>query len=595
MGGVMSELQNCWEVSNCERWVGGTKAEEFGICPVFKDESANGINQGKNGGRICWAISGTFCGGEVQGSFANKRTTCMSCDFFKKVREEEPNKSFQIIKYKPFELDENRVDTIEAKEEEMLGDRLLVEYIQQLANHNFSNLLQFSSKTSTPELSEALTPLAGSLSQHFGSLEKSILDATDELEGALVDLSSTNDVLETSKQNLEVRNKFIRDVFGRYMSNDVVDLILDTPKGLNLGGENVNVSILMSDLRGFSVIAENQPPEDVVEMLNIYLDEMVEIILAYGGTIDSFIGDAILVIFGAPLTMEEHAIRAVACATAMQNAMENVNKKNIELGHSKLSMGIGINSGDVVVGNIGSKKQVKFSVIGQVVNMASRVESYTTGSQILVSEETQKLCGDSLEISSHMEVHPKGSSMPIKIFDVSGINEGNFKINLLETKNIKIKQLQKPLSVSLQLFTKKHLQKKVYSGVIKGLNKNSFEIVSTIPVKVTDDLKIVFSLGSKRSKYDIHAKVTSLSSSLKNHFIAGFSVVPHGLAPVIDGLLAEEISESLASNKIANDEDYFCLDRGSITMLDDMASEMNLSRSDAIRQLIGSFRTIDWM
>jgi len=132
---------------------------------------------------------------------------------------------------------------------------------------------------------------------------------------------------------LEVRNRFIRQIFGRYLSDDIVETILEKPGGLKIGEEKRQATILMSDLRGFTSLSEGLPAEDVVSMVNIYLEAMTENILKYQGTIDEFIGDGILVIFGAPLERPDDARRAVACAVEMQLAMASVNDRNRRAGY----------------------------------------------------------------------------------------------------------------------------------------------------------------------------------------------------------------------------------------------------------------------
>jgi len=156
---------------------------------------------------------------------------------------------------------------------------------------------------------------------------------------------------------LELRNRFIRETFGRYLTDEVVTSLLDSPEGLQLGGEKRRVTMLISDLRGFTSLSGRLAPEQVMAMLNRYLGTMVEIIMQYQGTIDEIIGDAMLVIFGAPIWRQDDAHRAVACAVAMQLAMAAVNAENRRAGLPDVDMGIGVHTGEVVVGNIGSHKR----------------------------------------------------------------------------------------------------------------------------------------------------------------------------------------------------------------------------------------------
>ena len=206
---------------------------------------------------------------------------------------------------------------------------------------------------------------------------------------------------------LELRNRFIRQTFGSYLSDEIVDTILEKG-GLQIGGEKRCATILLADLRGFTSLSERLPAEDVVAMLNIYLETMTEIIQKYQGTIDEFIGDAILVIFGAPILRPDDPQRAVACAVEMQLAMTSVNERNRWAGYPEVALGVGLNTGEVVVGNIGSQKRIKYAVVGRAVNLTARIESYTVGGQIFISESTLYECGDILRLDSAMKVMPKG-------------------------------------------------------------------------------------------------------------------------------------------------------------------------------------------
>src|SRR5919199_53781 len=150
---------------------------------------------------------------------------------------------------------------------------------------------------------------------------------------------------------------------------------------------------LMSDLRGFTSLMGCLAPEQVVTIINRYLSAMVDVILQYEGSINEFIGDAIFVIFGAPLWRPDHAQRAVACAVAMQLAMVSVNAQNRSDGLPEVEMGIGVNTGEVVVGNLGSHKRTKYGVVGTHVNLTARIESYTVGGQILISATTLQEAG----------------------------------------------------------------------------------------------------------------------------------------------------------------------------------------------------------
>lgn len=225
---------------------------------------------------------------------------------------------------------------------------------------------------------------------------------------------------EREAERVEVRNRFIRETFGRYLSDEVVTTLLESPTGLEIGGEKRKVTMMMADLRGFTSLSERLPPELVVNIINLYLATMVKIIKRYEGTIDEFIGDAIFVLFGAPVQHSNDAQRAVACAIAMQLAMVSVNQQNRENGWPEIEMGIGINTGQVVLGNIGSPDRLKYGVVGSHVNLTSRIQSSTTGGQILVSEATRRELESMFVLGETLELNVKGIEQPVTVSEVLG-------------------------------------------------------------------------------------------------------------------------------------------------------------------------------
>ncbi len=214
---------------------------------------------------------------------------------------------------------------------------------------------------------------------------------------------------------------FIRDAFGRYVSPEVARTLLESPEGLRLGGEKRDVTILMSDLRGYSRWVEESDPVVVVQVLNDYLARMTEIINEHNGTINEFIGDAIFAIFGAPLAHPDHPGGAAACALAMQRAMEEVNRLNAARGLPRLEMGIGLSTGEAVVGNIGSEIRAKYAVVGSPVNLAARVEGCTVGGQILLSPTTYERIRAVAEVGPPLSVEIKGFREPLLLRELRGL------------------------------------------------------------------------------------------------------------------------------------------------------------------------------
>ena len=299
--------------------------------------------------------------------------------------------------------------------------------------------------------------------------------------------------------------RFIRDTFGRYLSKEIVDSLINSPQGLDLGGEKRDVTVLMSDLRGFTSIGERLPAETVVDMINIYLAAMTEIIQEYMGTIDEFIGDAILAIFGAPVQREDDALRAVLCAIEMQLAMAMVNKRYRELGYPEVKMGIGINSGPAIVGNIGSKKRTKYAVVGRVVNTASRIESYTVGGQILASEAVRNACHTELRIDDEIRVMPKGVNAEITLFEIGGVY-GDEPLLLPEKKSEPLHDLAPPVSVQVSHLEGKFVRHS-FGGEILGAGHSALKLMLEQEVSALGEIKVTLQSGA-----ELYAKVLHIFS-----------------------------------------------------------------------------------
>jgi class 3 adenylate cyclase len=235
-----------------------------------------------------------------------------------------------------------------------------------------------------------------------------------------------NDMLEGLRQR-----DFIRDTFGRYVSPEVARTLLESPEGLKLGGEKRVVTILMSDLRGYTRFAERGDPAWVMDVLNGYLARMTDIVIAHGGTINEFIGDAIFAVFGAPLPHPDHAERAAATALAMQSAMGEINALHEARGLPRFEMGIGVNTGEAVVGNIGSEQRAKYAVVGSAVNVAARVEGCTVGGQVFLSEATYLAVRHIAEVAPPISVEVKGLSAPLVLHELRAI-QGRFAQRLPE-------------------------------------------------------------------------------------------------------------------------------------------------------------------
>jgi class 3 adenylate cyclase len=213
----------------------------------------------------------------------------------------------------------------------------------------------------------------------------------------------------------------IRETFGPYLSTEVVNEILKSPGGAEIRGELREITILVSDIREFTRTTEFLEPGDVLEIINRYLEVMTDIIMKHGGMIDEFTGDGILVFFGAPTFVPDHCTRAVACALEMQKAMQGLNRGNLRLGLPELQMGIGVNSGQLIVGNIGSEKRKKYGAVGIPINLAFRIQSEAEGGEVLVSPAVFQNLGGDLLVEGTRQCSLKGIEQPVILYRVEGL------------------------------------------------------------------------------------------------------------------------------------------------------------------------------
>ncbi|HEY9893918.1 MAG TPA: adenylate/guanylate cyclase domain-containing protein [Candidatus Sericytochromatia bacterium] len=318
----------------------------------------------------------------------------------------------------------------------------------------------------------------------------------------------------------------MRRTFGRYLTDEVVASLLETPGGLTLGGERRKVTILISDLRGFSAISERLPPEQVVTILNLYLGVMSDTVTRYSGTINEFIGDGIFVMFGAPIYREDDSERAVACAIAMQTAMADVNRQNQQLGLPTIEMGIGINTGEVVVGNIGSQRRAKYTVIGNHVNLTARIESYTVGGQILISDDTLRDVGGIIKVDRQIQVEPKGIKEPITLYNVNGIG-GKHNLSLPAEKESFITLLPE-IPVRYTVLEGKHAVGTIFEGTLVSLSEKSAELRSDHFLTPLSNLKLNLLAPSQETVAldDLYAKVLDKAATNPNCVRVRFTGMP---------------------------------------------------------------------
>jgi class 3 adenylate cyclase len=324
---------------------------------------------------------------------------------------------------------------------------------------------------------------------------------------ACLEKKAWRDKEQEYQRDLEKSHAFIRKVFGRYMSDEVVKEILDADDGMQLGGAKQEITIMMTDIRGFSILSQELDAEDCVTVLNNYFGIMTPLIQKYDGVINEFLGDAILAIFGAPVASDNHAPQALACAIEMQKGMVEVNEHNRALGLPAIEMGIALNTGEVVVGNIGSEKRQKYGVVGHHVNLTGRIESFTVGNQIMVSEYTIASLDAEVEVAQTLEVEAKGIKEPVKIFEVVGIG-APYNLTLDADKH-EMQPLQKELYISFNTLSGKAVADESYEGFIIATSGTSARLATNSELDVLTNLRVTIPDFTEAENDQVFAKVTS--------------------------------------------------------------------------------------
>jgi len=257
-------------------------------------------------------------------------------------------------------------------------------------------------------------------------IDAKVLQARMETQLSVV---SANKKVFALSEDAKRRNKLLLNLFGRYVTEDVVRNLVSSPQGSKIGSELEEVTLLFADIRGFSSVTEHLSPEQVLTVLNNYYDVMIDVVNKFKGTIDKLMGDEMLVTFGVPKKRNGDAERALACALSMQLAMREVNERNQAQSLPELQLGIGVNTGKVMVGNVGSDKHASFSVVGKEVNLTAAIEAQAKGGEILISKAT--FMGNGLQVwtDSKRELQSKGFSHSVMVYRLTGM-DGKYKLNL---------------------------------------------------------------------------------------------------------------------------------------------------------------------
>jgi adenylate cyclase len=214
------------------------------------------------------------------------------------------------------------------------------------------------------------------------------------------------------------KEEVARANYSRFLPEYVVKQMLENPESFKLGGVTQTITILFADIRGFTRISEHAPPEKIVQLLNRYFSAMTDIIFAHGGTLDKYLGDGLMALFGAPTVTPKDAANAMSAAVAMQRRMLSINDELHAEGYPEIGIGIGLHTGEVIVGYIGSERRSEYTAIGDTVNTASRLESNAKAGEILVSEVTANAARSRYQLAPREPISVKNRVQPVPLFEI---------------------------------------------------------------------------------------------------------------------------------------------------------------------------------
>jgi len=241
----------------------------------------------------------------------------------------------------------------------------------------------------------------------------------DDLELISAVAAQTAIAVENARAHQRLaREEVARANYSRFLPEYVVKQMLENPESFRLGGVNQTITVLFADIRGFTTISEHAQPERIVGLLNRYFSAMTDIIFAHGGTLDKYLGDGLMALFGAPTTTPEDASNALNAAVAMQRRIMGVNLELQEEGVSEIRVGIGLHTGEATVGYIGSERRSEYTAIGDTVNTASRLESNAKGGEILISDATAKAARSRYKLKTREPIAVKNRVQPVELWEV---------------------------------------------------------------------------------------------------------------------------------------------------------------------------------
>jgi adenylate cyclase len=323
--------------------------------------------------------------------------------------------------------------------------------------------------------------------------------------------------------------------FMRFAPEQLVREVVLGGKELMLGGDRREVTLLFSDLRNFTHFAERTRPEDVVQILNVHFDAMVRIISEHSGYVVDFLGDSLFAVFGAPNTIQDHAFQAAKCALTMQLTRQKLNDEIVGPHLPHLEMGIGINTGSCVVGNMGSQVRIKYGVVGHAVNLAARIETFTVGGQILVSETSRSLIQELVAVIGPFQAYGKGVEGAIQVWEVRGI-PGTPALVLPPTVP-DLMPLSQPVVVHFRLITGKQIGTELYPGAITKLSETGAAMLTDFTLDDFAPVQIQLLNRTGKTNY-LDGKVVS-RDGVNNVYVLKFAPLDEDSAAAVSRILGE--------------------------------------------------------
>jgi adenylate cyclase len=325
--------------------------------------------------------------------------------------------------------------------------------------------------------------------------------------------------------------------FMRFAPQQLVEEVVLGGKELILGGDRREVTLLFSDLRGFTQFAERTRPEEVVQILNVHFDAMVRIISDHGGYVVDFLGDSLFAVFGAPKSDPNHALQAIKCALTMQLTRQRLNEELASPPTPRLEMGIGINSGSCVVGNMGSQLRIKYGVVGHAVNLAARIETFTVGGQILISEASRQLGEDRISVIGPFQAYGKGVEGAMQLWEVRSLrHEPDFT---LPPTVPGLTLLSRPVPVHFRLITGKQIAPELYMARITRLSGVGAALATDF--NLDDFAAMQLQLAGEAGKtIHLDGKIVGAGEA-RQEYIVRFSPLAEAGAKAVSGILQASV------------------------------------------------------